>query len=43
MLDDDDGVPQVAEALQRRQEFPVVPLVEADARLVKDIEDSREA
>src|SRR5215208_7090772 len=43
MLDDDDGVAEIAEALQGDEQSVVVALVEADARLVEDVEDSRQA
>src|SRR6185437_3887557 len=43
MLDDEHGVAEAAEALQRLQEAVVVLLVEADRGLVEDVEDSREA
>ena len=39
VLDDDDGVPGVPQALEHGDEPAVVPLVEADGRLVEDIED----
>ena len=35
---DDDGIPQITELLQRMDEAHIVSLVEADARLIKDIE-----
>ena len=38
MLDDDDGVAQVAELFQRLDEALVVALVQADAWLVEDVE-----
>ena len=38
MLDDDDGVAEVAQALQRLEQAGVVALVEADRRLVEDVE-----
>ena len=43
MLDDEDGVAEVAEAAQRCQQAVVVALVEADARLVEDVKDAGEA
>ena len=43
MLDDQHGVAEVAQAAQRLQQHVVVALVEADARLVEDVEDAREA
>ena len=38
MLDDDDGIPQITELLQRMDEAHIVSLVEANARLIEDIE-----
>ena len=38
VLDDDDGIPQITELLQRMDEAHIVSLVETDARLIKDIE-----
>ena len=38
MLDDDDGIPQITELLQRMDEAHIVSLVEAYARLIEDIE-----
>ncbi len=43
MLDDEHGVAERFEALQRFEEAVVVLLVEADRRLVEDVEDAREA
>ena len=45
VLDDDDGVAQVAQAQQRVDEAAVVALVQADAGLVEDVEhaDQRRA
>ena len=40
MLDDDQGVPQVAHLLQGLDEFVVVALVKADRRFVQDIKDA---
>ena len=42
VLDDDDRVAEVAEPQQRLDEPLVVPLVEADRRLVEDVEDADE-
>ena len=39
VLDDDDGVAEVAQPLQGREQAPVVALVQADRRLVEHIED----
>ena len=38
MLDDDDGIPQITELLQRMDKAHIVSLVEANARLIEDIE-----
>ena len=38
VLDDDDGVAEVAEPRQRREQLAVVALVQADRRLVEDVE-----
>src|SRR5690606_34652750 len=43
MLDDDHGVAEVAQALERFEQAIVVALVEADARLVEHVEHAREA
>src|SRR3546814_7475215 len=43
MLDDDDGVAEVAEAFERREQPVVVALVETDARLVEHVQDARQA
>ena len=42
VLDDEDGVAEIAEAPQRLEEARVVALVEADRRLVEDVEDADE-
>ena len=42
VLDDDDGVAQVAQALHRRDEAGVVPLVQSDRRLVEYVEHPHE-
>ena len=42
VLDDDDGVADVAQPLERPDEARVVALVEADRRLVEDVEDADE-
>ena len=42
VLDDDDRVAQVAQALQRVDQPPVVALVQADAGLVEDVEHADE-
>src|SRR5690606_36231539 len=43
VLDDDERVPEVAQARERLDEATVVALVQADARLVEDVEDAHEA
>ena len=42
VLDDDDGVAEVAQPLHRRDEARVVALVQADRRLVEDVEHAHE-
>ena len=42
VLDDDHGVAEVAQALERPDQAAVVALVEADRRLVEDVEDADE-
>ena len=43
VLDDDDGVPQIPQPLQRRDQALVVALVQADGRLVEDVQDADQA
>ena len=43
VLDDQDGVAEVAQPEQGVEEAPVVPLVQADRRLVEDVEDADQA
>ena len=43
MFHDDDGIAQVAQAVQGLDQLLVVALVEADAGLVEDVEDAHEA
>ena len=43
MLDDEDGVAEVAQVFERGDEALVVALVEADGGLVEDVEDAAEA
>src|SRR3546814_17559068 len=43
MLHVDDGVAEVAEALQGDEQAIIVALVQADAGLVEDVEDARQA
>src|SRR3546814_13971283 len=43
MLDDEDGVAEIAEALEGDQQAVVVALVEGDRGPVEDVEDAREA
>src|SRR3954453_12033263 len=40
VLDDDDGVSEVAKALERVDELGVVALMQADRRLVENVEDA---
>src|ERR1700737_5127188 len=40
VLDDDDRVPQVAQALERGEQARVVALVQPDGRLVQDVDDA---
>ena len=42
VLDDDDGVAEVAQAQERVDEAPVVALVQTDAGLVEDVEHADE-
>ena len=42
VLDDDQGVADVAQPLQRADQPRVVPLVQADARLVQDVEHAHQ-
>ena len=43
MLHDDQGVAEIAQLLERSQQLFVVALVQADARLVQDIQNAHEA
>ena len=43
VLDDQDRVAEVPEPEERVEQAPVVPLVEADRRLVEDVEDADQA
>ncbi len=43
MLDDDDGVAEVAQVLQRVEQAGIVALVQADRRLVEHVEHAGEA
>ena len=43
VLDDDDGVAEVAEVAERVEEAGIVALVEADRGLVEDVEDAGQA
>ena len=43
VLDDDHGVAEVAQPLQRRDQALVVALVQADRRLVEDVEHAHQA
>jgi len=42
VLDDDDGVAQVAQPLQRPDQLGVVALVQPDRRLVEDVQHPHE-
>ena len=42
VLDDEHGVAEVAQALERADELRVVALVQADRRLVEDVEHADE-
>ena len=42
VLDDEHRVAQVAQARERRDELGVVALVEADRRLVEDVQDAHQ-
>ena len=42
MFDDDDGVADVAKTLERRDHLHVVLRMQADARLVEDVEHAHE-
>src|SRR5205807_9669234 len=42
VLDDEHGVPERAQALERLDQLPVVALVEPDRRLVENVEDADE-
>jgi hypothetical protein len=42
VLDDEHGVAEIAETLQRPDQLPVVALVEADRGFVEDVEDADE-
>jgi len=42
VLDHDHGVVEIAEPLERRDQLPVVALVEPDRRLVEDVQDTDE-
>src|SRR4051794_11425492 len=43
MLDDEHGIAEPAQALERLEQAVVVLLVEADRGLVEDVEDARQA
>ena len=42
MFDDDHGIPEVTKVLQRRNQTIVIPLMQADTRLIEDIGDPDE-
>ena len=43
MLDDEHGVAEIAQAIERDEQPLIVALVEADARLVEHVEHARQA
>src|SRR3954467_6944451 len=43
MLDDEHGVAEIAQPVERDQEALIVALVKADARIVEDVEHARQA
>ena len=43
VLDDDDGIAEIAQPAERADEPVVVALVQADARLIEHVEAAREA
>ena len=43
VFDNDEGIAEVAQVLQRPQQLFVVALVQADGRLVQNVQDAREA
>ena len=43
MFDDDDGIPEAFEALQRAEQALVVALVQADGGFIQHIQDARQA
>ena len=43
VFDDDHRIPEIPEALQRIEELVVVLLMQADARLVKNVKDTGKA
>src|SRR3546814_16477367 len=43
MFHDDDGVAEVAQALERDEQAVIVALVQADGGFVEDVEDARQA
>jgi hypothetical protein len=43
MFHDDDGIAEIAQALQRFQQAIVVTLVKADARFIQHVEHARKA
>src|SRR5205823_14240507 len=42
VLDDDNRVAEIAEARQRGEELAIVALMEADRRLIEDVQDTRQ-
>ena len=43
MLYDDQCIAQISQLAERLQQTPIVPLMEADARLVQDVDDAFQA
>ena len=43
VLDHDEGVAEIPQSYEGLDESPVVALVQADARLIEDVEDADEA
>ena len=43
VLDDDQGIPQVAEVLQGRDQPGVIPLMQPNRRLIQHVENARQA
>ena len=43
VLDDDEGIAEVPQTLERIEELAVIALVETDRRLVEDVQHARES